>query len=125
MHRKLFAARSARVQHVQAHPTDDRRQPRLHVVHGPGILVADPQPCLLESIVGFAHRTEHSVGDRAKMRSVLLEPFGQPRALVHRQLPAPTIRSSPVAVVGDVGGQSSRRQKQEERGLADLAVAHS
>jgi hypothetical protein len=30
----------------------------------------------LEGIVGFAHRPEHAVGDRAQMRSVLLEAFG-------------------------------------------------
>ena len=118
VHRRLLASRAARAQHVQAHPPDDRRQPGLHVLDAPGILVANPQPGLLKGIVGLAHRPEHPVGDRAEMRSVLLEPFGQPLALVHRH-PATS------RWYGDVGGQGRRRQEQEEHGSADLAVADS
>jgi hypothetical protein len=39
-------------------------------------LVANPKPCFLEGIIGFAHRPEHPVSDRAQMRSVLLKAFG-------------------------------------------------
>ncbi len=35
-------------------PADDRRQPRLHILNTPWILVSKPQPCFLEGIVGFA-----------------------------------------------------------------------
>jgi hypothetical protein len=125
MHRKLLASRSARAQHVQAHPSDDRRQPGPHVLYGPGILVSNPQPCLLKGIVGFADRPEHPVGEPAEMRSVLLEPFGQPLAVVHRQFVASPITWSPVVVVGKVGGEGRRRQEEEEHGSADLAIADS
>ena len=54
VHRELLASCSARAQHVQRHPADDRRQPGPHVLYGRGILVANPQPCLLQGIVGFA-----------------------------------------------------------------------
>ena len=86
VHRALVAPRCARAQHVQAHPPDDRRQPGPHVLNGRGILVANPQPCLLQGVVGFADRSEHPIGDRPEMPSVLLEPFGQSLTLVHRQL---------------------------------------
>ena len=107
------------------HPADDCRQPGPHVLYSRGILVANPQPCLLQGILGFADRPEHPVGDCAEMRSVLLEPLGQPLALVHRQLPAREINRSPVVVVADAGGQGRRRQDQEEHGSTDLAVAGS
>jgi hypothetical protein len=91
VHRELLASRCARAQHVQAHPPDDRRQPGPHVLNCRGILVANPQPRLLQGIVGFADRPEHPLGDPAEMPSVLLEPFGQPLALFHGQLGAPVM----------------------------------
>ena len=45
----------------QTHPTDDRRQRGLHLLNGPGILVANPQPCLMKDIVAVAQRPEHRV----------------------------------------------------------------
>ncbi len=65
-------------------PPDDRRQPGLHVFNVRRILVANPQPCFLEGIVGFGRRSEHPVGDGAQVGSVLLEAFSQPLALIHR-----------------------------------------
>ena len=71
-------------EHVQAHPPEDRRQPGSHVLDGAGIVVADPQPRFLESVIGFGRRSEHPGGDGVQVPSVLLEPFGQPLALVHQ-----------------------------------------
>ncbi len=82
----LLGACPAGSEHVQADPADDRGQPRLHVLDARRILTMNPKPRLLEGIVGFAHRSEHAVGDRAEMRSVVLEALTQPRLLVHRQL---------------------------------------
>ena len=42
--------------------------------NGRGIVIANPQPCLLQGVVGFANQPEHPVGDRAEVRPVLLEP---------------------------------------------------
>ncbi len=49
-----------------------------------GILVANPKPCFLQGVVGFGHRSEHPVGDRAQTPTMLLEAFGQPITLIHR-----------------------------------------
>ena len=38
----------------------------------------EPQPGLLDGVVGLAERAEHPVGDRAQAGPVLLEPLGQP-----------------------------------------------
>ena len=50
---------------------------------GPRILVADPKPCLLESVIGFAYRPQHPVRDSSQMRTMLLKPLCQPLALLH------------------------------------------
>jgi hypothetical protein len=125
-------------QHVQAYPPDDGRQPGLHVLDAPRVLVADPKPCFLERIVGFAHRSEHAVGDRAQMPSVLLETFGKPLALIHRQRTSPAVwvvgerppkgavaTELPAVVVGEVCGQSRHRQNEEADGPGEMVVAHS
>jgi hypothetical protein len=44
---------------------------------------ADPQPGVLDGVVRFAERAEHPVGDRAEMRSLLLELPGEPFLLFH------------------------------------------
>ena len=46
------------------------------------------EEALLADAVGLAERTEHAVGHRPQVGSVLLEALGQPRALVHRSHPS-------------------------------------
>ena len=74
--------RAPGAQHVQAHPSDDRREPGLHVLDALGILVADPNPGFLQGVVGLGERPEHPVGDGAQARPVLVETVGQPLALI-------------------------------------------
>jgi len=58
----------------------------------PGVLVANPTPGFLECVVDVGNRTEHPVGDRARVRPVLLKALGQPLPLVHHQLTSPAAR---------------------------------
>ncbi len=81
--RELFAPCSPGAQHVQAHAPDNGGQPGLHVLDAPRILVAEPKPCLLEGVVGFAHRPQHPVGNPPQMRTVLLKALRQPLAVLH------------------------------------------
>jgi catechol 2,3-dioxygenase-like lactoylglutathione lyase family enzyme len=68
-------------QHVQADPRDHRRQPAGEVADVGGVRTGQPQPRLLDRVVGLAGRAEHAVGDRAQVRTVGLETLRHP---VHR-----------------------------------------
>jgi nucleoside-diphosphate-sugar epimerase len=59
-------------------------QPATEVLDSFRVGTAQPQPSVLDGVVGLAHRAEHPVGHGSQTRSVLLESFGQPFALVHR-----------------------------------------
>ena len=48
-----FAARPARSQHVEADTPDDRRQPRAQVVDIAPVGAAEPEPGLLDRVVGL------------------------------------------------------------------------
>jgi hypothetical protein len=50
----LLAPGPARAQHVQAHPTYDRRKPSAQVLDPAGVRAAEPQPGLLHGVVGLA-----------------------------------------------------------------------
>ena len=43
-----------------------------------GVGAAEPQPGLLDGVVGLAQRAEHPVGDRPQVGAVLVESLGQP-----------------------------------------------
>ena len=61
---ELLAARLARAQHVEADAADDRGQPGADVVDFRGVGTAQPQPRLLNGVVGLGHRPEHPLRDR-------------------------------------------------------------
>jgi hypothetical protein len=42
-----------------------------------------PPPCLLDRVVGLGDGSEHAVGDRTQMGTVLLELIGLPGVLRH------------------------------------------
>ena len=65
------------------HAGDDRRQPAAEVVDGARVGAAEPQPRLLDGVVGLARRAEHPVGHRAQVGPVLLESLRQPVVRVH------------------------------------------
>jgi hypothetical protein len=79
----LLAPRLAGAQNVQAHPGDHGRQPAGEVLHLGGVGPVEPQPRLLDRVIGLAERPEHPVRHRAQPRPVLLEPLGQQSALIH------------------------------------------
>jgi hypothetical protein len=89
---RLLAVVATRPQHGQAHPRDDGRQPGADVLDLTRVGAVEPQPGLLEGVVGLARRTEHPVSDRPQPRPLLLEPLGQ---RVHR---ARLLRAAVVAV---------------------------
>ena len=75
--------RPAGSEHVQAHAGDDRRQPATQVVHLARVGPGDPDPRVLQGVVGFAERAEHAVGHGPQPRPMVLEPGCQPLAVVH------------------------------------------
>jgi hypothetical protein len=79
-----LAPRLARAQHTQAHPRDDRREPRPQVLDAAGVGAAEPKPGFLHGVIGFVQRAEHPVGHRPEVIPIGLEPLRQPVALVHR-----------------------------------------
>jgi hypothetical protein len=81
---EVLAPGAAIAEHVQRHPADHRGQPAAQVLHAAGAGAAEPQPRLLDGVVGLGGRAQHPVGHRPQMRPVLLEPLGQPVVVVHR-----------------------------------------
>ena len=60
--------RLARVEHRQAHARDDRRQPAAQVLDVARVGAVEPQPRLLQRVVGLRLRAQHARGDRVQMR---------------------------------------------------------
>jgi hypothetical protein len=58
-------------------PSDHRRQPPAAVLDHVGVRATEPQPALLERVVGLARRAEHPMGDRAQAVAILFEAPGQ------------------------------------------------
>ena len=85
---RLLAACSAGAQHVQRHARDDSREPAAQVLDFARVRATQPQPGLLNGVVGFAQRAEHPIRDRAQMGPLLLEAFAQPFPLVHPSHPS-------------------------------------
>ena len=80
---RLLAPRPARAEHVQRDAGDDRRQPGAEVLDVARVGAAEPEPGVLDGVVGLAERAEHPVGDRAQTRSLILELPGEPFVLIH------------------------------------------
>jgi hypothetical protein len=53
--------------------------------------LAEAEPGVLDSVVGFGERAQHSVGDRLKMGPMLLEAIRQPLVLVQGHILAPSV----------------------------------
>ena len=81
---RLLPPGLARAQHVQAHPTDNGRQPGAEVLDATGVGAAEAKPGFLDGVVGLAQRAEHPVRHRAQLRPGGLESLCQPVLLVHR-----------------------------------------
>ncbi len=89
---RLLAARLARAQHVQAYARDDGRQPALQVVDAAAVGAAEPEPGLLDRVLGLAERPEHPVGHPPQAAALGLEALRQPFVLVHRSHSPASIR---------------------------------
>jgi hypothetical protein len=74
---RMLAPRGARAQHVQADAPDDGGQPAAEVVHG-HVRAVQPQPGLLDGVIGFGGRSEHPVRDRPQAVAVRLECLREP-----------------------------------------------
>jgi hypothetical protein len=74
---RVFAARLARAQHVEADARDDRRQPRAEVVHTAPAAPAEPQPPFLHRIVCLGERAEHPIRHAAQVAAFFFELFRQ------------------------------------------------
>ena len=74
---RILPARPPRAQDVQAHPGHHGRQPAAEVLDVGRVGPAQPQPRLLQRVVGLAQRAEHPVADRAQVAAVLLEALGE------------------------------------------------
>ena len=48
-----------------------------------GVGAADPQPGVLDRVVGLGQRAQHPVGHRPQPGPMLLEPLGQPLLIGH------------------------------------------
>ena len=90
----VLASRPARPEHVQADPADDHREPATKVIGASRVAAIEPDPCLLDGIVGLADRAEHPVGDAAQVRTLVLELLGQPVASVQSVTPRSISRVS-------------------------------
>jgi hypothetical protein len=73
---RVLAAAAARAQHVQADAGDDRGEPAAQVVDVGCAGPADPQPGVLDCVVGVSKRAQQPVGDRAQLGAVLFEAIG-------------------------------------------------
>ena len=70
---RLLAPALARVEHRQAHARDDRRQPAAQVLDVARVGAVEPQPRLLQRVVGLRLRAQHARRHRVQMRAVCLE----------------------------------------------------
>lgn len=74
--------------HVEAHASDDRRQPSCKVLDVGTICVAQAKPGFLNGVVRLGQRSQHPVGHGPQARPVLLEPLREPLALIHVSHPS-------------------------------------
>jgi len=81
---RLFAARVASAQHVEAHPADDRRQPAADVVDVVITGATHAQPGFLHGVVRFSGRSQHAGCNRLQVRAMCFESLSQQLAVVHR-----------------------------------------
>ena len=105
---RLLAACFARAQHVQRHARDDGREPAAQVLDLVRVRATQPQPGLLNRVVGFAQRAKHPVGDRAQMGPLLLEAFAQPFPLVLPSHPSRQVGHTTMTPESEVMRQAIR-----------------
>jgi hypothetical protein len=80
----LLAARLAGAEHVERHASDGGDEPGFELVAPAGVRAAEPDPRLLDGVVGLARGAQRPVADGPQPGPVLLESCCQPLALVHR-----------------------------------------
>ena len=71
---QLLPPGPAGLQHVQADPGHDRSQPPGRILHLTTVGTADPQPRLLQRVLGITARSEHPVGQRHQPARLKLTP---------------------------------------------------
>jgi hypothetical protein len=103
-----FAAVVARAEHVQADARDHGREPPAEVLHVAGVGALQPQPRLLDRVVGLVEGPEHPVGHAAEVRAVVLEARGQLELLVHRS--HPPVASVPLVDPRETAGVTDARR---------------
>ena len=96
-------------QHVQADAGHHGGQPRAQVLHL-GARPVQPQPGLLDGVVGLAQRAEHPVGHGAQVRAVRLELSGRPVCRVHCYLPSARF----VIPIDDPNGAEVTNDKEQQ-----------
>jgi hypothetical protein len=82
----LLTSRPVCAEHVERHAPDHGDKPGFEILDLVGVRAAEPDPRLLDGVVGLADGAQHPVGDGSQPGPVLLESFGQPVALVHRSV---------------------------------------
>ena len=82
----LLAPRLARAQHVQADARHHGRQPAAEVVDRAAVGPAEPQPRLLNRVVRFSDRAQHSMGHPAQVIPMGFETLRQ-FFVGHRHIP--------------------------------------
>ena len=69
----LLAARPRRGERVEREPADDGRQPRAEVADLGAVGAGEPQPRLLDEVLGLAEAAEVAVGDPQQVRTKAIE----------------------------------------------------
>jgi hypothetical protein len=115
----LLASPGAGAEHVERHASHSGDQPGFEIVDLVGVGAAEPDPRLLDGVVGLAGGAQHPVGDGSQPGPVLLESFCQPVALIHRSVDpsrAPKATSRLRAAGGlPLGTTNERRQSCRHR----------
>jgi hypothetical protein len=98
---RLFGSATPRTQHVEADPPDDRGQPAAQILDRVGVGPAEPDPGLLDGILGFGCGAQDAERDHAEVFAVFLEPVRQPVVFTHlHHVPLHLSQSRPGAVMG-------------------------
>ncbi len=79
----VLASLLARPKHVQADPPDHDREPATQIIGASRVAPVEPDPCLLDGVVGLADGTEHPIGNAPEVGALMLELLGQPFLSFH------------------------------------------
>ena len=97
---RLLASHAAGTEHVEADPADDGGQPRPEIVGAGRRAAIEPEPGLLDRVLGVGRRAEHAQCNRAQIRAVALELAREDGSVGHHLLHGSACRN----VTGHVRG---------------------